>query len=84
MKTATVAEIKQRENERLAFVTVRDGLEAAIAFAKQTYRGYRSARRQRPLKYGGAYKKELIVSCVVFRRFIRDNRKQVDLQGEKL
>lgn len=66
--------IKQSENDRLTFVDARDGTDACIAFAKQTYAQYRAARKQRPCKYGKAYRVELVVSCIVLRKFIRANK----------
>jgi hypothetical protein len=68
----------QREIERLRFVAGRDGLDGAIRFAKQTIHVYRASLKQRNQNgkrtgYGLVYRKELVVSCVVIRRFLRDN-----------
>ena len=68
----TIAEIKQAENSRLNSVIDDRGIDAAVAFAKQGYQVYRSSRKQRPCKYGKEYRTELIVSCIVYRQFIRN------------
>lgn len=68
-----IEEIKFAEVQRLAFVYTRDGLAGALAFAKQTYNAYRAQRKLRPMKYGRAYREEMIVSCVVFRQFLREH-----------
>lgn len=67
----TIEQIKEAENMRLTFMRNRDGLERAIEFAQQTYLAYRAQRKMRPMKYGRSYRDELIVSCVVFRKFLR-------------
>ena len=70
----TIDDIKLGDNIRLAFVMGRDGLDGAMQFARQTYKIYRAQRKVRPLTYGKEYRQELIVSCVVFREFIRRNK----------
>ena len=67
------------EKNRLQFVAERDGVAGAVTFAKQTMRAYRRALGQRNQNgkragYGLVYRKELVMSCVVFRRFLRDNK----------
>lgn len=68
----------QGEKTRLQFVAERDGVDGAVRFANQAMRAYRAALAQRNKNgkrtgYGLVYRKELVVSCVVFRRFLRDN-----------
>ncbi len=65
----TIEEIREGEHTRLAYIESRDGYPAARAFARQTYGIYRRARKT---PYGKAYRAELIVSCVVFRNFLRN------------
>jgi hypothetical protein len=67
----TIDEIKTAECARIMLVQEQRGRDAAINFAKQTYAGYRSQRKMRPMKYGQPYRTELIVSCLVFRKFLR-------------
>jgi len=65
------AEIKKSELKRIEFIRSRDGDEGAIAFIKRTYPVYRRAildKRQFASLPG--YKKEFIVSCIVFREFL--------------
>ncbi len=66
--TRTVAEIKEAERQRIAFYINRDGIKAAKEFMQQTYKIYRKARKT---PYGKAYRLELIVSCLVFRHYLR-------------
>ena len=70
----TVDQIKQSEHDRLAFMENRDGVAEMLVFAKQTYGVYRAARRRvlgRMPPYGKAFRKELIVACVVLRQVLR-------------
>ena len=70
----TVAQIKQAEHDRLAFIEDRDGYDAMIAYAKQCYGIYRNCRNPKCStfkKYGQSYRVELIASCVVLRQVIR-------------
>ena len=65
----------QREVSRLAFVRARDGLDGAITFAKQGLKVYRAALSERNRNgkrtgYGQAYRRELVESCSVYRRFL--------------
>ena len=70
------------EHSRIAFVEQRDGKEAAIAFAKQTYRIYRTAvlssRKRKATKVHFAslpeYKRSFIESCTVFRQYLGSDR----------
>ena len=69
----------RRERERLTFVEGRDGTPAAIEFARRTFKQYRAALAERNQGgfrsgYGLAYRKELVISCLVFRNYIRSNR----------
>lgn len=63
---------------RLRFVCYRDGLEGAVRFAEQAFMVYRKhlkLRNQAGRRHGYslAFRHELVASCVVFRRFLRDN-----------
>lgn len=74
----TLSPLHTSEIDRLRFVFNRDGLEGAIRFAKQTIHVYRASLKQRNKNgkrtgYGLVYRKELVASCVVARRFLRDN-----------
>ena len=78
--TRAVKDSKQRELERLGFICNRDGLDGAIGFAKQGIRQYRSALACRnayamTLSRGYAirYRRELVDSLVVYRRFLMGN-----------
>lgn len=70
------------EQKRLAFIEGRDGKEAAIAFAKQTYRNYRKAvltsrKRKAPkIHYASLpeYRRSFIESCAVFRQYLGRDR----------
>jgi hypothetical protein len=55
------------EQRRLAYVVQRDGEPTAKQFAERTYRQYRQALKT---GYGRAYRRELIESCIVFRKFL--------------
>ena len=70
----TIDEIKAAEKARLRSIAERCGAEAVKEFAAQTYKAYRAQRKMRPMKYGNSYRTELIVSCVVFRFFLRTIR----------
>ncbi|MCK5642994.1 MAG: hypothetical protein KAJ19_19460 [Gammaproteobacteria bacterium] len=63
-----------RETKRLAFVEQRDGIKAAIAFAKQGIRGYRSSVLS---KKGNMYKDKMIMSYVCFKRYVA--KKEISL-----
>ena len=73
----SVVDIKAAELRRLDFMIDRDGLTLAYNFARQTYQVYRAQRKLRPMKYGSAYRNELIVSCVVLRQFVREATKRL-------
>jgi hypothetical protein len=68
----TIDEIKIAERKRISSIQEDQGRDAAIAFAKQAYAAYRAQRKMRPMKYGQPYRTELIVSCLVFRKFLRE------------
>ena len=81
----TLSPLHTSEIDRLRFVLNRDGLEGAIRFAKQTIYVYRASLKQRNkfgkrAGYGLAYRKELVASCVVARRFLRDNSYITELE----
>lgn len=71
------------ETARLAFVTNRDGLEAAVAFARRTLIVYRASlfrsrkRGFNPPHHASLveYRRGFILSCLSFRSFIRSNKK---------
>lgn len=68
--------IKHSEYSRLAFYAHRDGLAEMLFFAKQTYCLYRQALRSKtgkPTPYGKAYRLELLCSCVVLRKVVREH-----------
>ena len=68
--------IKHSEYARLAFVAGRDGIDEMLFFARQTYRLYRAALRGKdgkPSPYGKAYRIELLCSCIVFRKVLREH-----------
>lgn len=73
----TFEQAEKAELERLSFVEARDGKEAAISFAKQGLYVYRAALKERNqlgfrTGYGSAYRPELIFSCIVYRRYLRN------------
>lgn len=65
----------RHEAGRLRFVETRDGLPAAIAFARQGLHVYRAAVRRgrdgRRSGYGSAYRRALLESCLDFRAYLR-------------
>jgi hypothetical protein len=71
----TVEDMKKAEVARLQFLLDRNpggtGLMEACAFAAQTRNSYMRQLRMRPRKYAQMYRLELIVSCLVFRKFLR-------------
>jgi len=70
------------ETQRLSFVIERDGMEGAVIFAKQTYHAYRAAlklsRKRGCQKPHHAtlpeYREGFVMSCLAFRKFIRENK----------
>lgn len=69
---------QDREHARLAFVAARDGEAGAIAFARQGMLVYRKALAERNRAgyragYGLAYRRELVESCLVYRRYLRNH-----------
>lgn len=70
------------EHQRLAFIEGRDGKDAAIAFAKQTYQNYRkavlSSRKRGVTKIHFAslpeYRRSFIESCAIFRQYLGRDR----------
>ena len=78
IKESTVTPTHKLERDRISFLIIRDGIGGAVSFVKQTFKGYRSVMKNRNSAgyrcgYGLAYRRELVSSCVVFRRFLRDN-----------
>jgi hypothetical protein len=70
----TVEQMRAGEFERLQGIIDRNpetGVARACAFAAQTYSVYRAQLKMRPRKYAQTYRLELIVSCLVFREFLR-------------
>lgn len=70
------------ENERLNFVIQRDGMTEAIDYAKRTLKVYRTALF-RSRKHGFSqphhasipeYRRLFVMSCLAFRKFIRENK----------
>ena len=63
------------ERERPLFVESRDGRLRGKAFAKQTLGIYRAALKRRSdgrrSGYGSAYRRQLVLSCVVLRKYLR-------------
>ena len=71
------ADTKTTESEcnRILFVEKRDGVAEAIQFAKRTLHIYLMAvkKNSRGVRsgYGNTYRRSLILSCLVFRSYIR-------------
>lgn len=68
--------IESRENDRLRFLTDRDGLEGSIRFCKETIKSYKKALKAAEdgvNAYGKVYKYELLGSITVLERFNRDS-----------
>ena len=71
------ADTKTTESEcnRILFVEKRDGVAEAIQFAKRTLHIYRMAvkKNNRGIRsgYGSTYRRSLVLSCLVFRSYIR-------------
>lgn len=58
------------EQDRIAFVERRDGIEGAKAFCRQGLVVYRAALKT---PYGEAYRRPLIESLIAFRRYLRSH-----------
>lgn len=56
------------EAKRVKFVADRDGEEAARAFCRQTLKAYRIELKRLP---NHPFRRGLIHSCIVFRRYLR-------------
>jgi hypothetical protein len=70
---------KDDEIARLKFHEARDGLEGALAFAKQTYFVYRKNLAIRNAGgfrcgYSLTYRRPLVESCVILRQYIKGVR----------
>ena len=67
--------ITESECNRILFVEKRDGVAEAIQFAKRTLHIYRMAvkKNSRGIRsgYGSTYRRSLVLSCLVFRSYIR-------------
>ena len=72
--------ITESECNRILFVEKRDGVAEAIQFAKRTLRIYRAAvkKNRRGIRsgYGSTYRRSLVLSCLVFRSYIRTIKKE--------
>jgi hypothetical protein len=67
-----------REWERLAFVAGRDGVPAAIQFARQGESQYTAALREADSggnQYGAAYRDSLLASIRAYQAYIAENKK---------
>lgn len=64
---------ERREWDRIAFVASRDGVPAALAFAKQGVGQYESAIRETDSggnQYGSAYREGLLASIRVYQQYL--------------
>jgi len=64
---------ERREWDRIAFVVGRDGVPAALVFAKQGVGQYESAIREADSggnQYGAAYREGLLASIRVYRQYL--------------
>ena len=68
--TPTNQQLFDSENQRLMFIIERDDLDAAILFAKRGIKGYRSIIKSTK---GIITKRALVISCIVYRRFLNAN-----------
>lgn len=68
MRKPAADTIRARERARLAFVAGRDGAAEARDFAQRTKWLYRKALST---PYGKAYRRELVISRLVFREYLR-------------
>lgn len=62
-----------REWDRIAFVTGRDGVPAAIVFVQQALGQYESAIREADSggnQYGGVYRESLLASIRVYHQYL--------------
>lgn len=64
------------ERGRIEFLLQRDGVPATINWVKRTLSIYRSALRSRR-GYGAAYRRALIESCCDFRRWLRQEAREL-------
>ncbi|WP_152205168.1 hypothetical protein [Marinobacter changyiensis] len=67
---------ERREWDRIAFVVNRDGVPAALAFARQGVGQYESAIRETDSggnQYGAAYREGLLASIRVYRQYLQQN-----------
>lgn len=72
-------DIEASEEARMQFVTQRDGMGAALEFARRIMGQYRSALAERNdagfrAGYGLAYRRELVISCLALRRILRSSK----------
>ena len=76
------ADTKTTESEcnRILFVEKRDGVAEAIQFAKRTLHIYRMAVKKNSQGirsgYGSTYRRSLVLSCLVFRSYIREIKEE--------
>lgn len=64
------------EKDRVEYVLMRDGVDAAMEFCRQGLRQYRAALAERNSSgfrtgYGFAYRRQLVEACVYYRRYLR-------------
>ena len=68
------------EWQRLAFVENRDGMAAALTFARQGVAQYESAIRESDSggnQYGAPYRESLLASIRVYRQYLQKNETPV-------
>ena len=69
-------ELKNNERCRLDSIVSREGTSRAVQFAQQTLGVYRTALAKnangRRSGYGSAYRRPLVMSCIVLRAYLRD------------
>jgi len=71
---------ESQESKRLAFVGGRDGLAAAVAFARQGITQYEAAIRESDSggnQYGAAYRESLLASIRVYRKYLQKHETPV-------
>jgi hypothetical protein len=71
------------EHQRLVSLEHREGKTGALDFAKKTLQLYRKSLSQRNANgkrtgYGLAFRDNLVLSCLIFRKYLRTNRQAPD------
>ena len=71
-----LARLRDAEISRLNLIANRDGVPAALEFANRVYSTYRTALIGKAPHYAKTivFRTAFVVSCVVLRRFIRNNK----------